>query len=135
MKKYYKKKFISLHSLKKKKLRKMSIHRKKSKKLGRFNRQLIVKIVQAKRISKQKRYHIVLAKRRGKPRRRLDKCGSFDAFIYKRRPYNSLLIDRKKFASFLNRGAKLHVSVLKLFFGARVKKDDFTCNVDKKHLI
>lgn len=83
-------------------------------KLGRFNKQLVIRVVNGGRLLKKNHYHIVLARRRSRQGCRYDKLGFFELGQRKHRPWNFLGLNLKKIRYALMCGAIFNPSVYKI---------------------
>jgi len=84
--------------------------------LGRFNKELVIRLSIKKRIMDKPVYHLVLARRRSRAGCRYDNLGFLEVFKDKRRSLNVFGINRKKIKDALILGASFHISVYKLLF-------------------
>jgi ribosomal protein S16 len=92
------------------------LKRNRKQKLGRYNRELIIRLAIKKRIMEKPVYHLVLARRRSRAGCRYDNLGFYEVFKDDRRSMNIFGLNRKKIKDALDQGASFHVSVYKLLF-------------------
>lgn len=88
------------------------IKRNSRQQLGRFNRQLVIRLNKTR--NPDKVYHFVLCRQRSRAGSRLDKLGFFHIFKNNRKAYNVLGLNRRKIRLALSHGAIFHVSVYKI---------------------
>lgn len=85
---------------------------KKKRNLGKYNRQLIIRILRKGKVS-----HIILTRQRNRSSSRLAKLGFFE--VDKRKNEKDFLvigIHWRKFNHALSLGAKIHSSVMRIIF-------------------
>jgi len=88
--------------------------RNRHQRLGRYNRQLVIRLSQRKNPLTPTVYHLVLTRRRCRVGARYDKLGFIEIFKTPRKSYNIFGVDRNKIKQALFLGASFHVSVYKL---------------------
>jgi ribosomal protein S16 len=81
--------------------------------LGRYNRELVIRLAIKRRLKYKPMYHLVLARRRSTASCRYDKLGFYEVFKDKK-PLHLLGINRKKIRNAIALGASIHTSVYKL---------------------
>jgi hypothetical protein len=82
--------------------------------LGRYNKQLVIRLALNRSDFSSRRYNLVLTRRRARPGSRYDLLGSFVFKSNKKDTYNCLYINILKFKQALFHGARIHASVYKL---------------------
>jgi len=82
--------------------------------LGRYNRQLIIRLLNRGKILKNNHYHIILARRRVRKGSRYDKLGFFEMGERNQRPWNFMGFNLKKLKYALKCGAIFNPSVYKI---------------------
>lgn len=97
----------------------MSVYSKIAKRdyrqhLGRYNKQLVIRLVRNRSIHSTVRYSLILTRRRTRPGSRYDLIGSFVLFTNRNKQFSCLFINRQKFGAALLHGARLHSSAYKL---------------------
>jgi len=92
------------------------IKKNRRHKLGRYSRELVIRLALKKQLMQKPMYHLVLARRRSRGGARYDKLGYYE--VHKRTyPAMSILgLDRKKIRDAIALGASIHASVYKLLF-------------------
>jgi ribosomal protein S16 len=90
------------------------VKKNRRQQLGRFNRELVIRLAIKQRLKDRRMYHLVLARRRSSAGCRYDKLGFYEAFKRNNKPYHLLGLDRKKIKNAIAMGASIHVSVYKL---------------------
>jgi ribosomal protein S16 len=90
------------------------LRRNKKQRLGRFNRELVIRLAIKKLKMAKPVYHLLLARRRSRAGCRYDKLGFFEIFTDNRRTFNVFGINRQKIKDAMTEGAYFHVSVYKL---------------------
>jgi len=81
--------------------------------LGRYNRELVIRLAIKKRLKYKPVYHLVLARRRSGASCRYDNLGYYEVFKGNK-PFHILGLDRKKIKNAIALGASIHISVYKL---------------------
>jgi len=82
--------------------------------LGRYNKQLVIRLALNRNDFSSINYSLVLTRRRTRPGSRYDLLGSFVLKRNKKDTHNCLYINRLKFKQALLHGARIHASVYKL---------------------
>jgi hypothetical protein len=92
------------------------IKRNRRQHLGRFNRQLVIRLSLQKKLETTTQYNLVLTRRRSKADSRYDLIGTFTLVRGYNIPQTScLFLNRSKLVDSMLHGAVLHSSVYKLF--------------------
>lgn len=81
--------------------------------LGRYNRELVIRILVKRHLKHATCYHLVLTRRRSSANGRFDKLGYLQ-LVKEQKPLLVLGLNRKKIKAAIANGASLHVSVYKL---------------------
>nr|ADZ99054.1 ribosomal protein S16 [Physarum polycephalum] len=82
-------------------------------KLGRYNKELIIRLAIKRRLKYKPVYHLVLARRRSGASCRYDNLGFYEVFKTNK-PFHILGLNRKKIKNAIALGASIHISVYKL---------------------
>jgi len=89
------------------------VKRNRKQKLGRYNRELVIRLAVKQRLTTKRVYQLVLARRRSSASCRYDKLGFYEVFK-ETTPLHILGLDRKKIKNAIALGASMHISVYKL---------------------
>lgn len=92
------------------------IKRNRRHNLGRYNRELVIRLAIKKRLMKKPMYHLVLTRRRSHAGARYDKLGFYEVCKRAYPAYVILGLDRKKIKKALVLGASMHITVFKLLY-------------------
>jgi ribosomal protein S16 len=91
------------------------IKRNRRQRLGRFNRQLVIRLSLEKKLKTSTQYNLVLTRRRSKADSRYDLIGTFTILRgYKLPETSCLFLNRSKLTDAMQHGAIIHSSVYKL---------------------
>jgi ribosomal protein S16 len=90
------------------------LKRNRKQSLGRYNKELVIRLARKKRIMANPVYHLVLARRRSRAGCRYDSLGYYEMFKNSRSTLNVFGINRKKIKDAMALGASFHLSVYKL---------------------
>jgi ribosomal protein S16 len=92
------------------------LKKNRRQKLGRYNRELVIRLAIKKIQMTKPIYHLVLARTRSRAGSRYDKLGFYEIFKDERRSLNVLGLNQRKIKQALELGAIFHTSVYKLLF-------------------
>jgi ribosomal protein S16 len=81
--------------------------------LGRYNRELVIRLAVKRRLDHKPVYHLVLARRRSAAGCRYDNLGFYEVFKANK-SFHVFGINRKKIRNAIALGASIHISVYKL---------------------
>src|ERR1700749_3688413 len=84
--------------------------------LGRYNRQLVIRLIAHRSKDSTIQYSLVLTRRRSKPGSRLDLLGKIVINRHQKTQFSCFHVNRQKIKNALSMGAHFHSSAYKLLF-------------------